>query len=165
MVILGIDPGLATVGYGVIDFSKGYLRPVDFGTIDTAAHTPLPQRLKQIYEGMTQLIDTYQPVAAAFEELFFYHNVTTAIAVGHARGVCLLAAEEASLPMFEFTPMQIKQAATGYGHAEKAQVQEMIRARLGLKKIPKPDDAADALAVAMCCAAAWGPLLDEYAIK
>ena len=165
MVILGIDPGLATVGYGVLDFEKGRMRPVDYGVIETAAKTPLPARLHLIHQGMAQLIATYSPLAVAFEELFFYHNVTTAIAVGHARGVCLLAAEEASLPMYEFTPMQIKQSATGYGHADKNQVQEMVRARLGLKKIPRPDDAADALAVAMCCAGAWGPLLDEYRIK
>ena len=165
MVILGIDPGLATVGYGVIDAQGSRLSLIDYGTIDTPAQMPLPRRLRIIHEGMGQLIEEYSPLCVALEELFFYNNVTTAIAVGHARGVCLLAAEEASLPMYEFTPMQIKQSATGYGHADKNQVQEMVRARLGLKKIPRPDDAADALAVAMCCAGAWGPLLDEYRIK
>lgn len=164
--ILGVDPGLATVGYGVIDVAKGRLIPVDYGVIETPAKVPLPRRLSLVYQGMKDLIEAFCPHAIAFEELFFYHNVNTALPVGHARGVLLLAAEEAGLPMYEFTPMQIKQATVGYGHAEKKQVQEMVRLRLGLKSIPKPDDAADALAVAICCAGAWGPMIDEqYGIK
>jgi len=164
--ILGVDPGLATVGYGVIEAGRGKLSPVDYGVIETPAHVPLPRRLFLVYKGMKDLIDAFSPHAIAFEELFFYHNVNTALPVGHARGVLLLAAEEAGLPMYEFTPMQIKQATVGYGHAEKKQVQEMVRLRLGLKSVPKPDDAADALAVAICCAGAWGPMIDEeYGIK
>lgn len=164
--ILGVDPGLATVGYGVIDVAKGKLVPVDYGVIETPAKLPLPRRLSLVYQGMKDLLNVYSPHVIAFEELFFYHNVNTALPVGHARGVLLLSAEEAGLPMYEFTPMQIKLATVGYGHAEKKQVQEMVRVRLGLKNTPKPDDAADALAVAICCAGAWGPMIDdEYGIK
>ena len=161
MVILGIDPGLATVGYGVIESEGGRMRMIDYGTIDTPAKLPLPRRLEQVYEGMTQLIEAFQPHVVAFEELFFYNNVTTAIAVGQARGVLLLAAQQAGLPMYEFTPMQIKQAAVGYGHADKKQVQQMVRILLNLRSIPRPDDAADALAIAICCAGAYGPMIDE----
>ena len=166
MVILGIDPGLALMGYGVVRYENSKLSLVDCGTIVTEAGMPLPRRLNIIHESVRKLIRRHDPDCIAFEELFFYHNVNTALPVGHARGVLLLAAEEAGLPMYEFTPMQIKQATVGYGHAEKKQVQEMVRLRLGLKSVPKPDDAADALAVAICCAGAWGPMIDEeYGIK
>lgn len=166
MRILGVDPGLATVGYGVIEADKGRFAPVDYGVIETPANLPLPRRLFLVHQGMRDLLEAYSPHIIAFEELFFYHNVNTALPVAHARGALLLAAEEAGLPMYEFTPMQIKQATVGYGHAEKRQVQEMVRIQLGLRNVPKPDDAADALAVALCCAGAWGPMIGElYGIK
>ena len=164
MVILGIDPGLATVGYGVIRCENSKLIPIDYGTIDTAAGTPFPERLSIIYCGMQQLIKTFAPDIAAFEELFFYNNITTAIAVSQARGVALLAAQQAALPLYEYTPMQIKQAVAGYGHAKKPQVQEMVKILLGLKTIPKPDDAADALAVAICRSNSSGPLQEQFRI-
>lgn len=164
MVILGIDPGLATVGYGVINRDGMKLTPIDYGTIETSAGQAMPKRLRRIHEGMTQLINIYNPDVAVFEELFFYNNITTAIAVSQARGVLLLAAEKANLPLYEYTPMQIKQAAVGYGHAKKEQVQYMVKAILGLKELPKPDDAADALAAAICQANASGPMQEQYRI-
>ena len=166
MRILGIDPGLATVGYGVIESEKGRMKMIDYGTIDTPAKMPLPRRLEEVYGGMRDLLEEFTPHVVAFEELFFYNNVTTAIAVGQARGVLLLAAQQAGLPLYEFTPMQIKQAAVGYGHADKKQVQQMVRILLNLRSVPKPDDAADALAIAICCAGAYGPMIDEqYGIR
>ncbi len=138
---------------------------MDYGVIETPAHLPLPRRLFLIYRGMKDLIGAYSPHAIAFEELFLSQRQHRA-ARGPRAGVLLLAAEEAGLPMYEFTPMQIKQATVGYGHAEKKQVQEMVRVQLGLKNAPRPDDAADALAVAICCAGAWGPMIDDqYGIK
>ncbi len=165
MVILGVDPGLATVGYGVIRKNGPQLTPLDYGTITTSPDAALPERLNRLYDGMRQLIGLYRPDVAAFEELFFYNNITTAIAVSQARGVLLLAAERAQLPLYEYTPMQVKQGVAGYGHARKEQVQYMVRALLALKETPKPDDAADALAVAICQANASGPLGEEYRIK
>ncbi len=151
MRILGIDPGFAIVGYGIIEQnnSSGY-KTVDFGKITTPAHTPLSKRLKSVYDGMTELIKVYKPDVLAIEELFFNTNTTTAIAVGHARGVILLSAANENIPIFEYTPLQIKQAVTGYGRADKNQVQQMVKMFLKLKEVPKPDDTADALAVAIC---------------
>ncbi len=151
MRIIGIDPGLAIVGYGVIDAQGRQVKLVDYGTVTTPAHTPMPDRLNIIYQGIYHIVKTYQPDAVAMEELFFNTNVTTAIAVGQARGVTIMAARNAfSGGIFEYTPMQVKQALTGYGHADKAQIQQMVKMLLNLKDIPKPDDAADALAIAIC---------------
>lgn len=165
LVILGIDPGLATVGYGIIRSEGSKLSPVDYGTIDTKAKTPMPERLDKIYQGMRQLLTLFTPDVVAFEELFFYNNITTAIAVSQARGVCVLAAQQTGVPLYEYTPMQIKLAAAGYGHAKKPQVQNMVQVLLGLKSIPKPDDAADALAVAICQANCTGPMLEQFRIQ
>lgn len=150
MRILGIDPGVAIVGYGVIEYNQNQFKVIDYGKITTPAHTPLPKRLKLVYDGMTQLIETFKPDVVAMEELFFNTNVTTAIAVGHARGVLVLGAENAGVPVSEYTPLQIKQAVTGYGRADKNQVQQMVKMFLNLTEVPKPDDTADALAVAIC---------------
>ncbi len=149
MRILGIDPGLAIVGYGVIDSEKGVYRPVDCGVINTPKELSLPERLQLIYKGMGELIDTFKPDQVAIEELFFTKNITTGITVAEARGVILLACKQSGLPMFEYTPNQIKQSLTGYGKADKKQIQFMITRLLGLKAMPKPDDAADALAIAL----------------
>ncbi len=162
MVILGIDPGLATAGYGVIRREGARLKPLDYGVLETAAEIPFPRRLARLYRGMQELVERFRPDVVAFEELFFYNNVTTAIAVSHARGALVLAAEQANIPLYEYTPMQIKQAAVGYGHAEKKQVQYMVRMLLGLKEIPKPDDAADALACAICQANYTGPQMEQF---
>lgn len=150
MRILGIDPGVAIVGYGVIEYNQNQFKVIDYGKITTPAHTPLPKRLKLVYDGMTQLVETFKPDIVAMEELFFNTNVTTAIAVGHARGVLVLGAENAGVPVSEYTPLQIKQAVTGYGRADKNQVQQMVKMFLNLTEVPKPDDTADALAVAIC---------------
>lgn len=165
MVILGIDPGLAIVGYGAIEASGSKLRALDYGVIETKAGTPFPERLMRVYDGMRQLIAMYKPDTAAFEELFFYHNQTTAMMVSHARGVLLLAAQQAGIPSYEYTPMQIKQAVAGYGSAEKQQVQNMVKILLCLKATPRPDDAADALAAAICQSNAAGPLQEQFRIK
>ena len=149
MIILGIDPGLATLGYGVIEVNGDKRRMVQFGTLTTAAGQPLPQRLRAIYQGMNQLMDIYRPDDVAFEELFFSKNTTTGIAVSHARGVAMLAVVQRTENLYEYTPMQIKQAVTGWGGAEKRQVQQMVKMLLGMKEIARPDDAADALAVAL----------------
>jgi len=150
MRVLGIDPGTAITGYAVVDEERGNLRLVDIGVINTPAKTPLPTRLQQIYRGLQDVIAAQQPEAVAVEQLFFSRNVRTAMSVGHARGVILLALAEAQLPIAEYTPMQIKQALTGYGNAGKRQIQEMVRMLLNLREIPRPDDAADAAAVAIC---------------
>ncbi|RAR40568.1 crossover junction endodeoxyribonuclease RuvC [Paenibacillus sp. MDMC362] len=150
MRILGIDPGIAIVGFGFVDKVGSKVTPVQYGCIQTEAHTPDEERLHHVYEGMTQLIDKYEPEAVAFEKLFFNRNVTTAMSVSQARGVLILAAVQRGLPIAEYTPMQVKQAIVGYGKAEKKQVQEMVRMFLKLQSIPKPDDVADALAVAIC---------------
>ena len=150
MIILGIDPGIATVGFGIISSDAGKIRPVRYGVITTPAGQRLALRLQQIYHDMCQLIDTFKPDAIAVEELFFNTNITTGISVAHGRGVAILAGEEKHVPMYEYTPLQVKQCITGYGRAEKKQMMEMVRRLLGLDKIPKPDDAADALALAIC---------------
>ncbi|WP_106768486.1 crossover junction endodeoxyribonuclease RuvC [Paenibacillus faecalis] len=150
MRILGIDPGIAIVGFGFVDKVGNKMIPVQYGSIQTKAHTPEEERLNHVYEGMVQLIDTYKPDAVAFEKLFFNRNVTTAMSVSQARGVLILAAVQRGLPIAEYTPMQVKQAIVGYGKAEKKQVQEMVRMFLKLQSVPKPDDVADALSVAIC---------------
>ena len=149
MVILGIDPGLATLGYGVIEAVNDKRRLIQFGTLTTPAGQPMPQRLRAIFQGMNQLMDIYQPDDVAFEELFFSKNITTGMAVSAARGVALVAVVQRTENLYEYTPMQIKQAVTGYGGADKHQVQQMVRMLLNMKEIARPDDAADALAVAL----------------
>lgn len=150
MRILGIDPGIAIVGIGFIDKQGSKLVPVQYGSITTESHLQQPVRLKLIYESVVQLIKKYKPDAIAVEKLFFNRNVTTAFSVGQARGVIMLAAVQHDLQIAEYTPLQVKQAVAGYGKAEKAQVQEMVRILLNLSAVPKPDDVADALAVAIC---------------
>lgn len=150
MVILGLDPGIAIVGFAFIEKKGQSLIPIEYGSIITSPEAAAQKRIKQIYDALKQLIDRYQPEVMAVEKLFFNRNVTTAFSVGQARGVMLLAAEEASMAVVEYTPLQVKQAVVGYGQAEKRQVQEMVKLLLGLKERPKPDDVADALAVAIC---------------
>ena len=133
MIILGIDPGLATLGYGVIEADNQNRRLIQFGTLTTPAGQPMPQRLRAIYQGMNQLLDIYRPDEVAFEELFFSKNITTGIAVSHARGVALLAVVQRTDELYEYTPMQIKQAVTGYGGADKHQVQQMVKMLLNMK--------------------------------
>ena len=150
MKILGIDPGTGRLGFGVIDFTPG--RPpkmIDAGVITTPAHTPLDERLLDIYNNLNSIIQATKPDCLSIEKLFFARNITTAISVAEARGVAILVAAQNGLPVHEYTPLQIKQTLTGYGRADKKQMQEMVRIHLGLKKIPQPDDAADALAAAI----------------
>ena len=150
MVILGIDPGVATIGFGIIRAERGKNTLVQYGVITTPPGIPLSERLVQIYDDMQQLIETFKPDEMAVEELFFSKNITTGIAVAHGRGVILLAAEKLGVPVFEYTPMQVKQSVVGYGKAEKKQVMLMTQRLLNMKEIPRPDDAADALALAIC---------------
>ena len=148
--IMGIDPGIAIVGVGVVDKTGNAYKDIYHASITTPAHTPIERRLMDIYTQMNKLLDEYRPDAISIEELFFNNNAKTVIAVGQARGVILLAASLAGVPIFEYTPLQVKQALTGYGRAEKKQIQQMMKAMLGLETIPKPDDVADALAIAVC---------------
>ena len=150
MRILGIDPGVATIGFGVVDTAGPRISLVKCGVITTPAHTSLASRLKRIYDDMGELLELFKPDAVSIEELFFNTNITTGIAVAHGRGVILLACEDAGVKIFEYTPLQVKQSVTGYGRADKKQVQEMTRMLLNLDAVPKPDDTADALAVAIC---------------
>ena len=151
MIILGIDPGLATLGYGVIEKdARGNCRAVDCGVVLTPKEESLPVRLAMLEEGIQKILDKYHPEEVAVEELFFSKNITTGIAVAHARGVALLACVKYCGKLYEYTPMQIKQALTGYGKADKKQIQTVVASLLKLKSIPKPDDAADALGVALC---------------
>lgn len=151
MVIVGFDPGLATLGFGVIKKeNKKKPEVVDYGIISTPKDENLAVRLAMLEKGIKQIIDTYKPDEIAVEELFFAKNVKTAISVAHARGVILLTAIKECGRLYEYTPLQIKQALTGYGRADKNQIQQMVKTFLGLKAVPKPDDAADALAVALC---------------
>lgn len=159
MIILGIDPGLATVGFGVIEAERGRLRHLRHGVITTPAGTPLPRRLLSIAEGMEELLSIFCPETVAVEELFFSKNVTTGLTVAHGRGVILAAAARTGLSVAEYKPMQVKQAVVGYGAADKRQVMEMTRQLLGLSSVPRPDDAADALAVAICHAGTAASLL------
>lgn len=151
MRIIGIDPGTGILGFGVIDAHGPKTTLVTAGVITTPAHTPTNERLAEIFEGLTGIIDETHPTVMAIEKLFFARNVTTAISVAEARGVALLTGQRAGLQIDEFTPLQIKQSLTGYGRADKKQVQEMVRIQLGLRDVPKPDDCADALAAAIMC--------------
>ncbi|MCD7947912.1 MAG: crossover junction endodeoxyribonuclease RuvC [Oscillospiraceae bacterium] len=161
MIILGIDPGFATVGFGVLEAERGAQRLIRCGAITTQAGLPLPTRLRQISDDMQMLLQQFQPDAMAVEELFFNSNVTTAIGVAQARGVILLAAEREGVAISEYTPAQVKQAVVGYGRAEKQQVMDMTRRILKLQSCPKPDDAADAIAVAICHARSATSLLSR----
>lgn len=149
MRIIGIDPGTGIMGFGVIDNQRSRLSIVDAGVIRTKPHQPLDERLMEIYESLNSIVAASSPTVMVIEQLFFARNVTTAMSVAHARGVAMLAGRQAGLSIVEYTPMQIKQALTGYGRATKQQVQEMVRLQLGLKEVPKPDDCADALAAAI----------------
>ena len=159
MRILGIDPGIATVGFSIIDSDKGKLSFVNCGVITTEAGLPLSTRLDQIYNDLTILISEFKPDCASIEELFFNTNITTGIAVAHGRGVILLACYKAGLQIFEYTPLQVKQSVAGYGRAQKKQVISMVTRLLNLKSPPKPDDAADAVALALCHARSSTSLL------
>ena len=159
MRILGIDPGIATIGFGVVDSEKGKNKLVQCGVITTPAHTSLSSRLAQIYTDMLQLIDLFKPDAVSIEELFFNTNITTGIAVAHGRGVILLACAQKKVPICEYTPLQVKQAVAGYGRAEKHQVMEMVKRLCKLRSVPKPDDAADAVALTLCHARSSTSLL------
>ena len=165
MRILGIDPGYAILGYGLVDATGSKLAVVDFGVIETSPSERLPARLSRLYDGTCALIERYHPDCAVFEELFFYRNTTTALSVGAGRGVAVLAAEQALIPLYEYTPMQIKLAVTGNGHADKRAVQQMVKMLLALAALPKPDDAADALAAAICHGCTIGPAAEEYRIR
>ena len=151
MLVIGIDPGTAITGYGLVQESdNGELISVDYGVIITPPKIPMSQRLSMLYDSLNEILNAHQPESAAVEKLFFQKNVRTAMSVGQARGVALVALEQAMLPIAEYAPTEIKQAVSGYGGADKRQVQEMVRMLLNLDDIPKPDDAADALAVAIC---------------
>lgn len=150
MRVLGIDPGYAIAGYGVLDAGKSAICTVTYGAVTTPSHTPFEDRLLEVYTDICQLLHEYKPNAMAIETLFYSTNQKTAIAVAEARGVILLAAKQAQVPIFEYSPLQVKLGVAGYGKAGKKQVQEMTRRLLQLKHIPKPDDAADALAIALC---------------
>ena len=159
MRILGVDPGYAIVGVGTVDYEGNHFKVVDYGAITTEAGEDMFDRLKAIYDEMTKLIEYVKPDAMAIEELFFQNNQKTAINVAQARGVLILAAKNHNIPVFEYTPLQVKQAVVGYGRAEKKQVQQMTKAILGLAEIPKPDDTADALALAVCHAHTGGRMM------
>ncbi len=152
MIILGIDPGTATTGYGLLKSEKGKLMAIDCGCIYTDKKLEMPERLNLIAQSLMNIIKKHKPQIMAVEELFFFKNTKTAITVGQARGVILFIGKNNKLKVAEYTPLQVKQAVVGYGRAEKKQIQIMVKAILGLDSIPKPDDAADALAVAICCA-------------
>lgn len=149
MRIIGIDPGTGILGFGVIDVHRGKVKMVTAGVITTPAHTPLPDRLEEIYVGLTGIIAETKPQIMSIEKLFFTKNITTAISVAEARGVAILTGKQANIPIREYTPNEIKKSITGYGSAKKPQVQEMVRIQLDLKEVPKPDDCADALAAAL----------------
>ncbi|MBR4627522.1 MAG: crossover junction endodeoxyribonuclease RuvC [Ruminococcus sp.] len=148
--ILGVDPGYAIVGFGVLDYDGARFTPIEYGAVLTDAGTPFPERLKAIYEDIEFIFDKFKPDCMAIERLYFTTNQKTAIDVAQARGVTVLSAARRKVPVSEYTPLQVKQSVTGYGKAEKKQVMEMTRQLLGLAQIPKPDDAADALAIAIC---------------
>ena len=160
MRILGVDPGVATIGFGLIEADRGSQRLLRYGVINTPAGLPLSNRLYQISRDMEELLGAFHPDEAAVEELFFSKNITTGIAVAHGRGVILLELERAGIPVYEYTPMQVKQAVAGYGGAEKRQVMLMTQRLLKMEEIPRPDDAADALAIAICHGRAATSLLN-----
>lgn len=165
MRILGIDPGYAIIGWGVLNYERGRFTPLDFGAVTTEAGTPFVQRLQQIYEGLSLVLERFTPDAMAIEKLYFQNNQKTAIEVAEARGVILLAAQNAGVPIFEYTPLQVKSAVTGYGQAQKPQVMEMTKRLLRLEKVPKPDDTADALAIAICHAQMGGTALKRQIMR
>jgi len=159
LLILGIDPGYATTGFGLIAADRSSYRLLQYGTVTTPPELPFPQRLNMLFEDVSRLLEVTKPEAVAVEELFWGHNITTGIGVSHGRGVILLAIERAGVPLFEYTPMQVKQAVVGYGKAEKRQVMDMTRRLLKMDKVPRPDDAADAIAIALCHARSATSLL------
>lgn len=165
MIILGIDPGYAIVGWGVVRWERGRFTPVDFGAITTPAAMPFSRRLETIYQELSVILTRHKPDAAAVEKLYFQNNKTTAIDVAQARGVILLALRQQGVPAFEYTPMQVKSAVTGYGQAHKPQVMEMTRRLLRLDAVPKPDDTADALAIAICHAQTGGAVAKRRLIE
>ena len=150
MRILGIDPGYATIGFGLIEAARGQTQMLNYGAISTPPGVPFPRRLEILFDDMTTLLKETQPEAISIEQLFFGNNITTGIDVAHGRGVILLAAQKAGVPLFEYTPMQVKQSVVGYGKATKLQVMDMTKRLLHLQAVPRPDDAADALALALC---------------
>ncbi len=150
MRILGIDPGIATIGFGMVESTNNKFSLISCGVITTPAHTSLSSRLEQIYDDMLELLDTFKPDAVSVEELFFNTNITTGISVAHGRGVILLACRKAGVRVYEYTPLQVKQSVVGYGRAEKTQVMDMVRRICNLPAPPRPDDAADAVALAIC---------------
>ncbi len=159
MIILGIDPGYATTGFGLLAAERGKYTLLQYGTITTPTGLTFPQRLNMLFEDMNELLKATKPEAVAVEELFWGHNITTGIGVSHGRGVILLAIERVGVPLFEYTPMQVKQAVVGYGKAEKHQVMDMTRRFLKMDRLPRPDDAADAIAIALCHARSSTSLL------
>ena len=159
MKIMGIDPGIATIGFGILDYNNNLFKLLKCGVITTPAHTSLSSRLNRIYMDLTELLQLFHPDAVSIEELFFTNNITTGIPVAHGRGVILLACEHAQVPVFEYTPLQVKQSVTGYGRADKKQVMDMVRRICSLKSVPRPDDAADAVALAICHARSTTSLL------
>ena len=161
MRILGIDPGIATIGFAVLDYEKNRFQLVKCGVITTPAHTSLSSRLNRIFDDLTDLIDLFHPDAVSIEELFFNTNITTGISVAHGRGVILLACQRAGIKIYEYTPLQVKQAVAGYGRAEKKQIMEMVKRICGLQAVPRPDDAADAVALAICHARSSTSLLNK----
>ena len=165
LIILGIDPGYAIVGYGVIEYKNNHFRVLDFGAVTTDAHTDFNDRLLLIYNQLSAIIERYSPDAMAIEKLFFNTNAKTAIDVAQARGAILLSAKQRDVDIFEYTPLQVKQSVVGYGRAEKKQVQEMTKLLLNLEKVPKPDDTADALAMAICHAHSSGSALGMLRYK
>ena len=165
MVVLGIDPGYAIVGWGVVNYAGNIYRPLGFGAITTDGSSNFNDRLGYIYNNMTRLIEKCKPDAMAVEKLYFQNNQKTAINVGQARGVILLAAQQHGVPIFEYTPLQVKTVVTGYGKAKKPQVMEMTRRLLALESVPKPDDTADALAIALCHIQARGTALRKIITK
>ena len=162
MIILGIDPGLAIVGWGVIEAHRGQFRPIACGDINTPAHTSVESRLESIWRDLNRIIEKYKPDEVAIEELFFTNNITTGITVAEARGVILLACRMHGIPVNEYTPPQVKQAVVGYGKAEKRQVIAMVTSLLKLSSPPKPDDTADALAIALCHGQVAGSALKDF---
>ena len=165
MIILGIDPGYAIVGYGVIEYRNNHFRVIDFGAILTDAGTPFNERLEIIYDRLVSIISLHSPDAMSIEKVFYNSNAKTVIDVSQARGVIMRAAQNSRLPVLEYTPLQVKQSVVGYGRADKKQVQEMTKRILSLEKVPKPDDTADALAMAICHAHSSGSLMGNIRIK
>lgn len=165
MVILGIDPGYAIVGWGVVEYKSNHFTPLDFGAVITPAGMPFNRRLEIIYDDISAIMEKFRPEALSLEKLFYNNNAKTVIDVSQARGVIMLAAQKNNVPVFEYTPLQVKQGIVGYGRAEKKQVQEMTRLILKLDKVPKPDDTADALAMAICHAHASGSLMGKLKLE